>query len=110
MGPSGLTVSRIKERVRDPDISVRVEAFKKCAEIGPKMFRIVDRQFVLISGFNETNKQARNMFEEYLLPKWITSYNGDFLDFFKAFKLDADWKDIQRMDETSRKLIQVLFK
>ncbi|XP_063923186.1 condensin complex subunit 3-like isoform X2 [Zophobas morio] len=109
IAPNVMTLSKIRDRVRDTDVGVRAMAFHRCADIGPLNFRIVDKHLILLCGFKETNEKVKKTFSEYLLPKWLTGYKGDFLKFLEALKLIADEEDISKMTYLSRELIRVFY-
>lgn len=109
VAPNAITLTKIKERVLDVEAHVRIAAFQRCADIGPKSFKIVERQSILSSGFSESNKQVRKVFIGNLLPKWLTYYNGNYLQFLSALKLDADEHDIEVTASLSRQVMEVFF-
>lgn len=111
IAPNIITIPKIIERIRDIDHSVRVAAYRKCSDISPALqIRIVDRQTILICGFVENHKLAREAFLETLVPKWLTSFNGDFLKFLSDVKLDADEEDLENTVMISKNLVDVFLK
>ncbi|KAJ8975351.1 hypothetical protein NQ317_000279 [Molorchus minor] len=109
IAPNAVTISKISERISDVDSHVRIAAYKRCSDIGPMLFKIIARQQILKCGFNETNKSAKNVFMENLLPKWLTAYNGNFLSLLAGIKLDADENDILNTEEISKQVMEAFF-
>lgn len=85
-------------------------AYSRCADIGPRLFKIITRQQILQCGFKDDNKQVRTIFLENLLPKWLIAYNNNFLDFLSGLKLDADEDDIINTQEVSKQVMEVFFR
>lgn len=110
MAPTLMTAARIVERIRDVNEAVRHAAFLKCAQMGPKLIRIIDRRAILLQGFVEEVEKVKNIFEKHFLPKWLHFYNGNFIEFIKSINLDADENDMQQTAYLSEKIMQVLFR
>lgn len=83
-------------------------ALRRCADIGPKSFKIVERQHVLRCGVNEENKKVKNVFVDNLLVKWLSAYNHNYIEFLKAVKLDADENDIITTEKISKDIMKVI--
>ncbi|XP_018322189.1 condensin complex subunit 3 [Agrilus planipennis] len=110
VGISGQTVSKILEKLRDVDAAVRVASYERCLIIEPKYMKIEQRQTVIHSGFKEDNKRVKNSFLNKLLPKWLSCYNGDYLQLLKAVKLDAYETDFEMTEFLNTNLLEVFFK
>ncbi|XP_023312044.1 condensin complex subunit 3 isoform X1 [Anoplophora glabripennis] len=109
IAPNSVTISKISERIRDVDGHVRVAAYSRCADIGPRLFKIITRQQILQCGFNDDSEQVRTVFLEKLFPKWLSAYNDNFLEFLRSLKLDADENDIINTQKISEKVMEVFF-
>lgn len=85
-------------------------ALRRCADIGPKSFKIVERQHVLKCGLGEENKKVKNVFVENLLVKWLNAYNQNYLEFLKGLKLDADENDFVTTEKISKDIINLILR
>lgn len=104
------SVAKIIERIRDVDTNVRTAAFTRCALFGPKFIRIVERQDILMAGFAETHPSAKKVFLDNLLPKWLSTYDGNILKLLHAIKLDADESDTEKTIKLFERVLEVFFK
>ncbi|CAH1964911.1 unnamed protein product [Acanthoscelides obtectus] len=100
----------ILRHLRDVDANVRLQAFKRVADMGPKMFKIYERQDILTSGLNETNEKVKKSFQENLLIKWLNAYEGDFIKFLDSIKIDADEMDMLKTQHISKRLMDIYFR
>lgn len=107
---SAHTLPKIIERVRDTDHKVRLEVYKRCARLGPRVLKLADRQYILDAGFHEGHLKVRQYFIEQMLPCWLTSYNGSLVALLNAFKLDASEEDIRKTDTLWEMVLKELFK
>lgn len=107
---SAHTIPKIIERVRDTNHKVRLEVYKRCARMGPRILRLADRQLLLDVGFHEGHVKVRQYFLEQMLPCWLTSYNGSIVALLNAIKLDASEEDIRRTETLWEKVLKELFK
>lgn len=104
------TIPQIVERIRDVAPCVREAAFKKCAIMGPLLFKIADKQQILLCGFKETNSKVKDAFYGCLLPKWLTAYEGKYLKFMGALKLIVFEEDNKKLTYLCKELIKAFFK
>ncbi|CAG9817626.1 unnamed protein product [Phaedon cochleariae] len=102
------TIPQIVKRLRDVDPTVRIIAFRRCADLGPKYFKIVERQHILKCGLCENHPKAKKVFMENLLVKWLNAYGENYVEFLKALKLDGDESDIANTQEISKRIMTVL--
>lgn len=65
---------------------------------------------MLHSGFSETHAQTKQVFLEYLLPKWLSSVGDSFLTFLQLIKLDSNEHDIEETRYLSEKLMREFVK
>lgn len=107
---SAHTIPKIVERVRDTDHKVRLEVYKRCAQMGPRILKLSDRQHLLDAGFHEGHANVRQYFVEQMLPRWLTSYNGSLVALLNALKLDASEEDIRSTETLWEKVLKELFK
>ncbi|CAH1133406.1 unnamed protein product [Ceutorhynchus assimilis] len=108
---TGISFSHIYKRTRDTDASVRRAAFSRMADIDPtRHLRITQRQYILKSGILETNQCTKKLFSELLLAKWLTAYNGNYIEFLKGIKLDADENDIRDTEKLSGQIMEFFLK
>lgn len=96
----------IQLRVYDVDNHVRSMAFRKCADVGPFAFKIVEKHKILKRGFQEHVPYVKNVFKNYLIPKWLTTFDGNYLNFVKSLKLNADESDMEQFKFISTHLIK----
>ncbi|XP_050308524.1 condensin complex subunit 3 isoform X2 [Anthonomus grandis grandis] len=109
IAPTAKTVVYIKDTVFDKDPGVRCNAFTHVANLSMKYFKIAHRQEILWAGFAEVNPVAKKKFKEYLLPKWLTSSGGCYINMLQAIKLYAEEKDIKYTEELSQKIVEAFF-
>nr|CAI5868463.1 unnamed protein product [Callosobruchus analis] len=100
----------IMRHLRDVDANVRLQAFKRCADMGPKLFKIYERQDILMSGLNETHESVRRSFQEDLLIKWLNAYEGDFIKLLNSIKIDAEETDMLKTQHISESIMDIYFK
>lgn len=110
IAPTAVTLPHILKRLRDVDGNVRTIAFKRCADIGPKPLKIVERQQVLECGLKEQIKHVKNVFVENLLVKWLNAYEQNYIDFLKAIKLDADENDVSTSERVSKDIMKLILR
>lgn len=110
LAPYNITIPLILKRIQDIDTNVRIMAFRRCADIGPKSFKIVERQHILRCGLNEKNSKVHGVFINNLLVKWLRAYDQNCIDFIKALKLDADEKDIISTEKISKDIMNLIFR
>lgn len=89
---------------------MRTASFKRLSAINPQYFSIENRQLVLSCGFAETNASVKRVFNDLLLPKWLTMYEGEHLRFLHALKLDADVSDFKETLKIYKKFTGWIFK
>ncbi|VEN41603.1 unnamed protein product [Callosobruchus maculatus] len=104
------SVPYIMRHLRDVNANVRLQAFKRCADMGPKLFKICDRQDILMCGLNETEMRVRKLFQEELLIKWLNAYEGDFIKLLNSIKIDAEETDMLKTQHIGRSIMDVYFK
>nr|CAH7752692.1 unnamed protein product [Callosobruchus chinensis] len=100
----------IMRHLRDVDANVRLQAFKRCADMGPKLFKIYERQDILMCGLNETHEKVRKSFQEDLLIKWLNAYEGDFIKLLNSIKIDAEETDMLKTQHISKSIMDIYFK
>ncbi|XP_056629593.1 condensin complex subunit 3-like isoform X2 [Diorhabda sublineata] len=105
-----ISVLQIVNRLRDVDSNVRITAFRRCADLGPRLFKIFERQHILMCGLSESVPKVRNVFIENLLPKWLNTYENNYITFLNALKLDADENDIVNTEKITKDVLNLLFK
>ncbi|XP_076275206.1 condensin complex subunit 3-like isoform X1 [Rhynchophorus ferrugineus] len=110
IAPNALTLPKLKDRIRDVNENVRYAAFVHCGDLGLTHFRIIQRQHILRSGFNENNRIVKKVFLTHLIPKWLSSVNGEYMTFFNAIRLDSDETDISDTRELTKNLIELFGK
>ncbi|XP_030761166.1 condensin complex subunit 3 isoform X2 [Sitophilus oryzae] len=110
IAPNAVTIPKLKDRTRDVNANVRCAAFIHCGDLGLPLFRIIQRQHILWSGFNEQNSVVMKVFLNYFLPKWLSSVKGDYMTFFNAIRLDSDETDVSETRQLSKNLIEVFAK
>ncbi|KAK9888126.1 hypothetical protein WA026_000397 [Henosepilachna vigintioctopunctata] len=111
VAPHPQSFAKIRERLNDIDINVRQAAYTKWADTNPKLYlKIVDRNFILTCGFADNYKKINQIVTEKLLPKWLTAYQGNYLDLLKALKLDADENDIKNFEDLCSNVMDVFLK
>ncbi|CAH1100124.1 unnamed protein product [Psylliodes chrysocephalus] len=108
IAPNSITVPQIIKRIRDTDHFVRMSAFRRCADIGPKSIKIIERQHILECGLAESNPKVKNVFIENLLPKWLQVYENDYINFLKGLKMDACESDITNTENITKDVINLL--
>lgn len=86
---------------------MRLNALRRCADLGPKHFKIVERQFIIKCGLSETQQKVKKGFVDNLLMKWLGVYNGNFIEFLRSVKLDADENDITNTEEISKDVLKL---
>lgn len=85
-------------------------ALRRCADIGPKSFKIVERHHVLKCGLSEDNKKVKQVFTENLLVKWLNAYNRNVVEFLKVLKLDADENDVITTEEICKDVMNLILR
>lgn len=110
IAPYSLTIPHVIKRIQDVDPRVRIMALRRCADIGPKSFKIVERQQVLKCGLSEDHKKVKDVFMDNLLIKWLNAYNRNFVEFLKALKLDADENDVIMTEKISKDVMNLLLR
>lgn len=105
-----MTIPHILKRLSDVDPNVRMMAVKKCADLGPKCFKIFERQNILKSILSEDHKRVKNVGKNYLLVKWYNEYQNSLIDFLNAIKLDADEYDNILTEKISKDVIKLMFR
>lgn len=85
-------------------------ALRRCADIGPKSFKIVERHHVLKCGLSEDNKKVKQVFTENLLVKWLNAYNRNVVEFLKVLKLDADENDVITTEEICKDIMNLILR
>lgn len=85
-------------------------AFKRCGDLGATYFRIVDRIQIFKCGFYDSDHKVRHVFLDYLLPKWLTNYKGNFLNLMGAIMLSSFEDDAAEWSELSYLLVEHFFK
>lgn len=104
------TIVKIIERLRDVEASVRNAAFLKCSNINPKYIRLVERQDIIVHGFQEQAPTVKKVFIDKLLPKWLEYYDTNMIKFLNALKLDADENDFSKSVNVFEDVLKVIFK
>lgn len=110
IAPYNVTIPHIIKRLQDVDGNVRSMALRRCADIGPKSFKIVERQHVLKCGLAENNMKVKSVFVDNLLVKWLNAYNRNFLELLKALKLDADENDVITTERISKDVLNLMLR
>ncbi|XP_045477809.1 condensin complex subunit 3-like isoform X2 [Harmonia axyridis] len=109
IAPHPQSYSKIRMRLSDTDLGVRQAAYAKLADTNPKLYlKIIDRNIILTSGLADTNKKIKHILTEKLLPKWLSHFEGNYLLFFRALRLDADENDINNFEKLCSKLSNIL--
>ncbi|XP_072382849.1 condensin complex subunit 3-like isoform X2 [Diabrotica undecimpunctata] len=107
IAPYNISIPQIVNRLRDIDPNVRIAAVRKCADLSPKSFKILERQHILTCGITEDNPKVKNVFIENLLPKWLNTYQNNYILFLNALKLDADENDISNTEKITKDLFEL---
>lgn len=102
------TMPKIIERTRDSDGEVREAAIYRCSD-HPEYIRVAEKQTLLCHGFQEQNTEAKKVFTEVLLEKWLNHYDSDILKFLRGIKLDADLNDFKKSMQLFEKVLDVFF-
>ncbi|OWR54950.1 condensin complex subunit 3 like protein [Danaus plexippus plexippus] len=99
----------VLERLCDVDEAVRRAAFLYIAAMNVTQLRVRQRVLTLKVGLTERSPRVRRVVEEILIPSWLSTFQGNIIDFLKAIRLDNshDAKDSQYVAE---KLLESLFK
>ncbi|KAG5878423.1 hypothetical protein JTB14_002506 [Gonioctena quinquepunctata] len=109
IAPSRATLPHIVNRLKDVEGNVRLMVFRRCANLGPIYFKIVQRQFIIRCGVSENVPKIKKTFRNYLLSKWLDAFEDNYGVFLKALKLDADENDIVITEDVSRDVMNLLF-
>uniref|UniRef100_A0A6P7FVC2 Uncharacterized protein LOC114334577 n=1 Tax=Diabrotica virgifera virgifera TaxID=50390 RepID=A0A6P7FVC2_DIAVI len=107
IAPYNISIPQIVNRLRDIDQNVRIAAIRKCADLSPKSFKILERQHILTCGITENIPKVKNVFIENLLPKWLNAYQNNYILFLNALKLDADENDISNTEKLTKDLFEL---
>lgn len=108
IAPHPQSFSKLRTRLTDSDLGVRLAAYAKFADVNPKLFlKIIDRNIILTTGLADSNKKIRNLLVEKLLPKWLSHFEGNYLLFFRALRLDADENDINNFEKLCTELLEI---
>lgn len=95
-------------RLTDSDLGVRQAAYTKFAEVNPKLYlKIIDRNIILTCGLADPNKKVQHIINEKVLPKWLNHFEGDYLLFFRALRLDADENDINNFEKLCSDILNI---
>ncbi|XP_066254287.1 condensin complex subunit 3-like [Euwallacea similis] len=84
----------IIKKTRDVNPEVRVTAYKRLAKL-VKTLKIADRRTVFLSAMLDTVKTIRDYVCQELLASWLQINDCNIITLLKAFRLDADEKDIE---------------
>lgn len=68
------------------------------------------RQSILMSGFYERHNIVKIYFQQELVPSWLDAYNGDYLKFLDALKLDSSEEDIKHSEIVCNHVLLLFFK
>lgn len=121
-------MAHIVSRTRDVDVYVRLASFTKLSNlvkalkvfeiIGFKigalflinLFKIAERQTVLIAGSMEKDDKVLHYVANKMIVSWFEQYDYDVLKTINALRLDADEKDIANTVESAEFFLNCLFK
>nr|XP_022899969.1 condensin complex subunit 3 [Onthophagus taurus] len=96
--------------MRDVDVNVRLEAYKRVSLINPKLLKIVQRQQAIINAIEEDQLSIKKEFQTTLLKKWVSIYDYNLLEFFNSLWLDAHVNDIEETRVIYDELMKIFFK
>lgn len=103
------TIPSILERLWDIDARVRRHTYIQMSTYPVKSYKVVQRVTFLEQGLNDNDKSVRKVVTSLLLPQWLQSYQGRYVAFVSALKLDANEGEIKRFVKIAKQAMFAIF-
>lgn len=104
------TIPSVIGRLWDVDETVRRLAYLQLAKYPVTNFKVIQRIEILDQGLADQSNLVKKCVAQILLPNWIQVYDGDYLKFISALKIDASEVDLERFKTISINALQEVFR
>lgn len=110
IGCNYLTVPSIIDRLWDVDENVRRHTYVEMRAYPVKVYKVLQRITILEQGFNDKSDRVRKVVTSVLLPEWLHSYGGKYIELVAALKIDSNDNDLKRFVKVAKHSLFTLFK
>lgn len=104
------TIPSVIGRLWDVDETVRRLAYLQLAKYPVKNFKVIQRIEILDQGLADQSNLVKKCVAQILLPNWIQVYDGNYLNFISALKIDASELDLERFKTIAVSALQEVFR
>ncbi|XP_059615523.1 condensin complex subunit 3 [Phlebotomus argentipes] len=105
-----ITIPHIIERLWDLDEKVRRHVIIQMSTHSVRMYMVAERLKFLEQGLNDNSELVRKATVNVMLPRWVDTYNHDYIALLGALKMDTNDKEMQRFKKCALQVLQYIFK